>query len=142
MGGGPDMDKKFINKIYKQVKAGKKKLYVVDDKRGTPTYTKSFATGIFKVVESDLYGIYNQVCSGDCSRYDVAKEFIKLLGLERNIEIIKVNSDYFKEEYFAPRPHSEKLVNTKLNARGINFMPHWKDALEEYSKEYISDLKK
>jgi dTDP-4-dehydrorhamnose reductase len=140
MGGGPDIDKKFIKKIYKQIKEGKDALYVVDDKLGTPTYTKSFAEGMFKVAETDLYGVYNQVCTGDCSRYDVAVEFVNLLGLKDKVKILKVDSDYFKQEYFAPRPYSEKLVNSKLNARKINFMPDWKDALAEYAKEFVSDL--
>lgn len=140
MGGGPSIDKKFINKIYKQIKDDKTTLYVVDDKLGTPTYTKSFAEGMFKVAETDLYGIYNQVCTGDCSRYDVALEFVKLLGLSDRIKVEKVGSDHFKQEYFAPRPYSEKLVNTKLNARKINFMPDWKDALAEYAQEFKKDL--
>ena len=87
MGGGPDKDKKFINKIFKQIQSGQKELFVVDDKLGTPTYTLSFARGIFKVVESELYGLYNQVCGGDSSRYDVAKEFVRLLGLENEITV-------------------------------------------------------
>ncbi|NER18916.1 SDR family oxidoreductase [Spongiivirga citrea] len=140
MGGGPLKDKKFINKIYKQIKSGKKELFVVDDKLGTPTYTKSFASGIFHVVQSGLYGVYNQVCNGDCSRYDVAKEFVKLLGLEGDIRVSKVDSDHFKSEYFAPRPFSEKLTNLKLNTRGLNVMPDWKEALEDYSKQFVKDL--
>lgn len=142
MGAGPKKDKKFINKIYKQIKENKKELFVVDDKLGTPTYTLSFAEGIYKVVESDLYGLYNQVCGGDCSRYEVAVEFIRLLGLVNEIKINKVSSDYFRNEYFAPRPYSEKLINLKLNARKINFMPDWKAALADYSKIYKEDLNK
>lgn len=141
MGGGPNKDKKFINKIYKQIKSGQKELFIVDDKLGTPTYTNSFAEGIFKVVETDLYGVYNQVCEGDCSRYDVAVEFVQHLGLTDKLKVTKVSSDHFKTEYFAPRPTSEKLVNMKLNARGINHMPHWKAALKDYSQVFIEDLK-
>ena len=141
MGGGPSKDKKFVNKIYKQIKSGSQELFVVEDKLGTPTYTKSFAQGIFNLVETDLYGLYNQVCGGDCSRYDAAVEFVNLLGLTEQIKVTKVSSEYFKNEYFAPRPASEKLVNMKLDARGVNFMPHWKDALSEYAEEYITDLK-
>lgn len=140
MGGGPDKDKKFINKLYKQIKDNKKELFVVDDKLGTPTYTSSFAKGIFKVVESGLYGLYNQVCGGDCSRYDVASEFVRLLGLENKVKVTKVTSDYFKNEYFAPRPHSEELVNLKLNTRRINYMPDWHIALAEYSEQFKKDL--
>ena len=136
MGGGPEKDKKFINKIFQQIKGGADELFVVDDKLGTPTYTVSFAQGIFKVVESGLYGLYNQVCGGDCSRYDVAVEFVKELGLEDKIKVTKVSSDHFKTEYFAPRPPSEKLVNFKLDARGINFMPEWHEALKDYAKRF------
>lgn len=140
MGGGPEKDKKFVNKLFKQLQAGKTELFVVDDKLGTPTYTVSFAEGIFKVVESGLYGLYNQVCGGDCSRYDVALELVRLLGLETSVKVTKVSSDHFKTEYFAPRPPSEKLVNFKLDARGINFMPEWHAALADYAQRFQGKL--
>jgi len=136
MGGGEQKDKKFINKIYQQLKAGKKEIFVVDDKLGTPTFTESFARGIFHVVQTGLFGLYNQVCEGNCSRYDVAVEFIRLLGMSDGVRVTKVSSDYFKADYFAPRPASEKLVNLKLNTRKLNLMPHWKDALKEYAQQF------
>jgi len=142
MMGGFQKDKKFINLIYKQIVEGKKVLYVVNDKLGTPTYTKSFSNGMFNVIESDLYGLYNQVCTGDCSRYDVAVEFVKLLGLNNEIKVLEVNSDFFAKKYFAPRPFSEKLINMKLISRNLNYMPHWKDALKDYSNIFIDDLKR
>ena len=46
MGGGPEKDKKFVNKIFKQIVAGSTELKVVGDKLGTPTYTVSFAQGL------------------------------------------------------------------------------------------------
>lgn len=138
MGGGERKDKKFINKIFQQIKSGSRELFIVDDKSGTPTYTHSFAAGMFKVVESGLYGLYNQVCGGDCNRYDVAVEFVRLLGLSGEVRVTRVSSDHFKEEYFAPRPASEKLVNMKLDARRLNFMPHWRDALAVYAKQFMT----
>lgn len=140
MGGGPQIDKKFINKIFKQIAAGASELKVVTDKLGTPTYTVAFARGLRIVGGTDLYGLYNQVCEGDCSRYEVAVEFVRLLGLENKVRVTEVDSGYFKSEYFAPRPASEKLVNTKLHARGFRHMPHWLEALAEYAKEYRSAL--
>lgn len=139
MGGGLKKDKKFINKIYKQLKAGQKELFVVDDKLGTPTYTEDFAESILRVVESGYYGLYNQVCGGSCSRLEVAREFLQLLGLTEQVRLTQVTSDYFKHEYFAQRPYSEKLVNLKLNARGINFMRDWKVCLAEYSQTFRED---
>ncbi len=140
MGGGLKKDKKFINKIYKQIKAGSKELFVVDDKLGTPTYTVDFANSIMKVIDSGYYGLYNQVCEGSCSRFDVAQEFVKLLELTDKVKVTKVSSDYWKEEYFAPRPASEKLVNVKLTMRGINYMRDWRVCLGEYALEFKKDF--
>lgn len=136
MGGGPKKDKKFINKIYKQILSGSRHLNVVRDKAGTPTYTWDFATGIQKLIESDLYGVYNQVCEGPATRYEVAVEFVRLLGLFDVVHVNDVSSDFFREEYFAPRPASEKLVNIKLAARGLNIMRHWRECLREYSSAF------
>ena len=62
MGGGPDKDKKFVNKIMNQIKSGVKELNVVDDKLGVPTYTKDFATSIVRHLEEDLpYGFLQKL---------------------------------------------------------------------------------
>jgi dTDP-4-dehydrorhamnose reductase len=93
-------------------------------------------------LESGCYGLYNQVCGGSGSRLDVAKEFVRLLGLENEIKITQVDSDHWKQEYFAPRPYSEKLINMKLDRRGINFMRDWKVCLAEYAQIFSEDLRK
>jgi dTDP-4-dehydrorhamnose reductase len=66
-------------------------------------------------------------------------EFVRLLALSDKIKVTQVDSDYFKKEYFAPRPSSEKLINLKLNKRKINHMRNWKDCLQEYSKIFLDD---
>jgi dTDP-4-dehydrorhamnose reductase len=138
MGGGPDKDKKFVNKIMKKVKTGAKNLYVVDDKLGVPTYTKDFAKSIMRHIEEDLpYGLYNMVSRGEASRYETAIEMNSHLKLGLNIN--KVDSDYYNEEYFAPRPYSEKLINDKLNKLDRNYMREWKVCLHEYLNEYFKD---
>jgi dTDP-4-dehydrorhamnose reductase len=136
MGGGPKKDKKFINKLFKQLTAGKRELFVVNDKLGTPTYTHDFARGMQHVLQSELWGLYNQVCGGSGSRYDVALALVSELGLEGTVKVTEVASDHFKEEYFAPRPPSEKLVNLKLDARGLNVMRDWRVCLSEYAKQF------
>lgn len=137
MGGGPPKDKKFVNKLFRQIQAGAKELFVVRDKLGTPTYTVDFAEGIRRVVESDLFGLYNQVCGGSGSRFDVAEAMLQELGLSETIQLTEVSSEYFAEEYFAPRPASEKLVNVKLEARGLNVMREWRVCLSEYMKSFV-----
>jgi len=136
MGAGPDKDKKFVNKIMKQIKLGTKELYVVDDKLGVPTYTKDFANSILKHVDDKLpYGLYNMVSQGEASRYDTAVAIKEYLNLD--VVIHKVESDHFKQEYFAPRPYSEKLINDNLNKLDRNYMRNWKVCLHEYLDEYF-----
>lgn len=136
MGSGPKKDKKFIQKIMKQLKDGKTELFIVNDKDGTPTYTHDFAKNVKLLLNSELWGLYNLVCGGESSRMEVAQEMIKLLGLEDKVKIHSVNSDYFSKEYFAERPPCERLINRKLIIRNMNVMRDWRDALKEYLENY------
>jgi len=137
MGGGPDKDKKFVNKIIKQINSGAKELFVVDDKLGVPTYTKDFASSILKHIEEELpYGLYNMVSQGEASRYETAVAINEYLNL--GLTVHKVDSDHFKTEYFAPRPYSEKLINKSLNDLDRNYMRNWKTCLHEYLNEYFT----
>ena len=54
------------------------------------------------------------VCKGQTSRIDVAKEILSILELKDKIKINAVSSEFFKKEYFAERPPSERLINMKL----------------------------
>ena len=136
MGGGPKKDKKFVQKIMHQLKNGKKELFVVDDKLGTPTYTHDFAKNVKLLLEKKYWGLYNMVCGGITGRYEVATELVNILGLSDTIKITSVTSDYWKEEYFADRPPSERLIDKKLNLRNINIMRNWKVCLKEYINDY------
>jgi dTDP-4-dehydrorhamnose reductase len=136
MGGGPRKDKKFIQKLMAQIKAGKKELFVVDDKLGTPTYTHDFARNVQALFEHRLWGVYNMVCGGVTGRLEVARVLVELLGLDQEIAVTPVASDYFAKEYFAARPASERLITRKLNLRGLNAMRDWRVCLKEYLEDY------
>jgi dTDP-4-dehydrorhamnose reductase len=142
MGAGPKKDKKFIQKLMKQIKEGKKELFIVDDKDGTPTFTHDFAKNVKALIEKEYWGLYNMVCGGQTSRLEVAHELLSLLGLTNEIKINVVNSDYFKEIYFAERPPCERLENRKLKLRNINLMQDWKVALKEYIDSYYQSYLK
>ena len=141
MGSGPKKDKKFINKIMLQLKSGNKELFIVD-KAGTPTYTQDFAKNVKVLIEKEYWGLYNMVCSGESSRLEVTKELLKILGIEKDIRIILVGNEYFKEEYYAKRPDCERLINKKLEIRGLNLMRDWQVALKEYIENYYKDFLK
>lgn len=139
MGAGPAKDKKFIQKLMKQIKNGNTELRVVNDKLGTPTYTIDFAHNVGLLLEKEYWGIYNMVCNGVTERIEVARELIKILGIQKDIKIIPVSSDYFSKEYFASRPNSERLITKKLQLRECNIMRDWHECLREYIQTYYKN---
>lgn len=132
MGGGPAKDKKFVQKLMAQIKAGARELKVVDDKLGTPTYTIDFARNVDVLLQTGLWGVYNMVCGGVTGRLEVARYLVQRLGLADRIAVTPVSSDYFAKEYFAVRPPSERLITKKLDLRGLNRMRDWKTCIDEY----------
>jgi dTDP-4-dehydrorhamnose reductase len=136
MGGGPRKDKKFIQKLMKQIKDGKKELFIVNDKDGTPTFTHDFARNVKALLETGYWGLYNMVCGGQTSRLEVCEALLDILHLRERIKITPVNSEYYKDVYFAQRPANERLVNRKLEIRGLNLMQDWRIALKEYISQY------
>jgi dTDP-4-dehydrorhamnose reductase len=132
MGGGPGKDKKFVQKLMQQLRDGRDELHVVDDKLGTPTYTRDFAENVRLLLDKRLWGLYNMVCQGATSRIEVAHALVDELGLREEVTVTPVSSDYFASTYFAPRPDCERLINRKLALRGLNVMRPWREALTEY----------
>ncbi len=139
MGAGEKKDKKFIQKIIKQIVDGEKILHVVNDKLGTPTYTHDFAKNVKLLIEKEQRGLFNMVCGGLTGRFEVAKELIHLMNLEDTIQVKEVTSEYFSEEYFAERPECERLINKRLDDLGLNIMRDWKVALQEYLGDYYAN---
>ncbi len=138
MGSGPKKDKKFVQKIMKQLKEGKKELFVVNDKIGSPTYTQDFAKNVRLLLEQEIWGLYNMAGGDVTGRLGVAKEIVKIMNLESKVIIKEVSSDYFKKDYFAVRPPCERLINRRLSLRGLNIMRDWKVALKEYLENYYN----
>ena len=136
MGSGPNKDKKFIQKLMKQIKEGTKELHIVNDRDGTPTYTHDFAKTVKNLIEKEYWGLYNCVCGGQTSRLEVAEEFLKIIGKDNEIKINVVTSEYFADVYFADRPASERLLTKKLELRGVSAMRDWKVSLKEYIDNY------
>jgi dTDP-4-dehydrorhamnose reductase len=139
MGGGPKKDKKFIQKLMKQIKEGKRELFVVNDKDGTPTYTHDFAQNVKVLIQNEYWGLYNMVCGGQTSRFEVAEELLRILQIQETVKLTPVDSDYYKNVYFADRPPCERLLNRKLNIRNLNLMSDWKIALRIYLNDYYQD---
>jgi dTDP-4-dehydrorhamnose reductase len=102
----------------------------VTDKFGTPTYTHDFAMNLFALLDRKAFGTYHMVCKGTGTRFDVAKEIVDICGYD--VEVKPVDSSFFAERFFVPRPRSEMLFNQALADLNINLMRDWRVALREY----------
>ena len=73
-------------------------------------------------MKKKISGKFNLVCDGLTSRFEVANEIVNYFNLKNKIKINKVESNFFKNEYFVTRPLSERLINKKLNDLSLNLM--------------------
>lgn len=140
MGGGPKKDKKFINKIIKQIRAGVRELAVVDDKFGTPCHTYDLAQSIKFLLDEECYGLYHGACEGGGSRYEIAQALVEHFQLKNKISIRAVDSSFFKESYFATRPRSEKMINIELKKLAPHLTRDWHVCLKEYLERFNWNL--
>jgi dTDP-4-dehydrorhamnose reductase len=140
VGGGARKDHKFVARMLDQIRAGATVLHAVDDKLGTPTYVPDFARTFAGLVEARSYGLYHMACEGMGSRFDVAARILEVLGLTDKIALEPVSSEFFAEQFWAPRPRSEILRNLVLELQGLNQMRPWRDALEDYLRREFADL--
>lgn len=139
VGGGAAKDHKFVSRIVDQVREGRTTIHAVGDKLGTPTYTPDFARCFLNLVDSQLYGLYHMACEGEGSRFDVAARILEVLGRD-DIELVEVDSEFFRDEFPSERPRSEIMRNMALDLQGMNSMRPWPVALEEYLVTEFADL--
>jgi dTDP-4-dehydrorhamnose reductase len=140
VGGGARTDHKFVAKILRQVREGRRTLHAVSDKLGTPTYVPDFARTFLGLIETGSFGRYHMACEGSGSRFDVAKCIVGVLGRSDEIDVVEVSSDYFADEYPSVRPRSEIMSNLHLEMQGLNLMRPWPVALAEYLLTEFRDL--
>ncbi len=109
----------------------RKKISVVDDQVGSPTYTADVAPLLVDMIQSDKYGIYHATNEGFCSWAEFAEEIFKQAGREITVEKIPT-SDYPTP---AKRPFNSRLSKKTLDEAGFNRLPSWQDAVTRFLKE-------
>jgi dTDP-4-dehydrorhamnose reductase len=100
---------------------------VVDDQRGSPTYTDDLASAIVQLCRAGAEGIVHCTNSGDCTWYEFAREILARAGIE--CKVLRTTTDKFVRP--ANRPRYSVLSPASLFARGITMRP-WQETLAEY----------
>ena len=65
-----------------------------------------------------------------------------MLNLEDEVKVTPVDYEFWEGEYFSDRPPSERLINRKFDARGLNVVRGLRFCLEEYIDLYYPDYLK
>ena len=110
-----------------------KKLRVVDDQVGSPTYTPDLAKLLVDMIHTEKFGIYHATNEGFCSWAEFAKEIFKQAGKKVEVEPIET-VDYPTP---AKRPFNSRLSKKSLDDAGFERLPTWQDAL----KRFLAELK-
>jgi len=123
--------KNFVDTIV--AKADKaKRLKIVNDQSGSPTYTVDLAKVLTDLLPKadELKGeVYNITNSGSCTWYEFAKEVLKLKAIE-DVELVAIGSDEIGRA--ATRPKMSILDNSKLIETIGRPLPGWQDALSRH----------
>ena len=126
-------DNNFVSKI---VAAAHKHgaLRVVDDEFGNPTYAPDTAAAMARLIETEHFGIYHLTNSGACSRYEFAREALRLAGLGQ-VPITPIAASEWPR--LSTPPLRAVLANTAGAGLGITLRP-WQEALAAYFEEEVS----
>jgi dTDP-4-dehydrorhamnose reductase len=129
--------KNFVDTILAKART-EKKLKVVFDQVGTPTYTNSLAEAIFNLLDAPA-GIYNFSNEGVASWYDLAirtVELARMKGMELKVKSIEpVLSAEFPTP--AKRPSYSVLDKGKYKSVTGKSVKHWSEALEGYIDTFV-----
>ncbi len=130
---GPD-GKNFVSTILRLAHE-KSELRVVNDQRGSPTYTRHLAKKLAELVMTREYGTYHVTATGNCTWYEFARKIIELYDLQ-GIRVIPISTTECGRP--ALRPSFSVLANRRLSSLGIGLLPQWEEGLKSYLAE-ISD---
>lgn len=118
------------NFIYKVRQWAEKEgpLKIADDEISVPTYTEDVVDAVMAAMQRGLSGLWHLPNSGVCSRYEWAKEILRLAGIKK--EIIPAKMADFNTA--AKRPGYSAMSNAALcRELGIK-IPDWRDSLARF----------
>jgi dTDP-4-dehydrorhamnose reductase len=113
-------------------------LDVVDDQRGSPTWSLHLARGLTALGVADVApGIWHCTGAGETTWHGFAAAIFDELGLDSS-RVRPTTTAAFPRP--APRPAYSVLSAQKWQRAGLPELPHWRDALHEAVKTLGSDL--
>ena len=103
-------------------------LEVVNDQRGSPTYSRDLASKLLEVIQRGAFGTYHVSNTGDCTWFEFAREILEIAGIETPVK--PVSTEELGRP--APRPRYSVMRGLALQMQGISPMRLYRQALEDF----------
>jgi len=114
----------FVSTILRRAMEGTP-LRVVDDQRGTPTWTGTLAVTLAGLLEADVpSGIYHTTGRGETTWYGFAREALRLAGIDA--DIVPVPTEAFPTPARRPR---YSVLDCSSTEAVVGPLPDWREAL-------------
>ena len=121
--------KNFVDTLLNKAQS-EKRIEIVNDQFGSPTYVKDLAQAINKLISliEHLSSIYHITNSDSCSWYEFALVVKEITNLDTDIAPVS------SEQYPSParRPKMSILENRRYQEVAGKRLRHWREALKEY----------
>ncbi|WP_090738061.1 dTDP-4-dehydrorhamnose reductase [Paenibacillus sp. Mc5Re-14] len=127
------------NFVKTMLKLGQEKphLQVVNDQKGSPTYTVDLARFLAELVQTEKYGVYHASNSGSCTWYEftqaIFEEAVGLLDATIIAKLEPCTTDQFPRP--AARPRNSVMEHIAIRTNGLNDLRHWREGLHCFIKE-------
>jgi dTDP-4-dehydrorhamnose reductase len=111
-------------------------LKVVQDQRGTPTSTLALAPQLLALAATEAFGTYHATCQGETTWYEFACLILSAAGI--TVRVTPCTTAEFPRP--APRPANSVLANRLLQVAGLDRMPTWQAAYQQFWEAYKDRL--
>ncbi|ASR45688.1 dTDP-4-dehydrorhamnose reductase [Paenibacillus kribbensis] len=129
------------NFVKTMLKLGQEKphLQVVNDQKGSPTYTVDLARFLAELVQTEKYGVYHASNSGSCTWYEftqaIFQDAAELLGVKITAKLDPCSTEQFPRP--AERPCNSVMEHIAIRTNGLNDLRNWREGLRDFLKEYL-----
>jgi len=122
--------KNFVDTILR-LASQQEELRVVNDQKGSPTFTRDLSRAIAQLLEKDLRGIIHVTNSGSCTWFEFAEKILTLKApLDRRVRILPITSSELNRP--ARRPAFSTLDCSRFERVTGRRMRKWEEGLREY----------
>ncbi|MFD1179389.1 dTDP-4-dehydrorhamnose reductase [Paenibacillus puldeungensis] len=128
------------NFVKTMLKLGREKqvIRVVNDQKGSPTYTVDLAAFLLELVQTEKYGIYHASNAGACTWFEFARAIFE--EAEKVwVQALPVNVEPCTTKEFprpAPRPRNSVMDHLSIRTNGLRDLRPWREGLKAFLQEY------